>query len=299
MEANVAHVIFLTNDIGYSKVLTTDRVLRTITLSDKDPEAAKLYVFRQLEYIENERRKSEAHTSDTAIKTTVKQRDLNLDNSIRVLGGRMRDLEGLAQRLAMGISPDGLSHLKLLTIDALKDIVAQSASEILKLYFLGGSSAIKWTPEQAWTLVKCLASQSRVSYNATLLDPLFAQDETALHELAQAELITISSTPEGRPAIIKPGRPVFSAAFALLAEDRVFNAKMELARLTFLSGDEKKNIEKAEEELARLKELPPMQVREIESRIRYLLKKIRTSQQNIETFDIQIGIVKDILKTEI
>ena len=51
---------------------------------------------------------------------------LNLDNCIQVLGGRMKDLEGLA----MCVSPDGLaSFLSWLTIDALKDIIDQASSE--------------------------------------------------------------------------------------------------------------------------------------------------------------------------
>lgn len=186
----------------------------------------------------------------------------------------------------------------MLTEDALNDIIEQSASEILKLYFLGGSSAIKWTQEQAWTLVKTLSKSPQVSYNAILLDPVFP-DETSLHELAQAELIAISSSPEGRPAIIKPGRPVFSSAFALLAADKVFNAKMELGRLTFLQGEEKKNIDKAEEELAKLKELPAGQMNQIERRITYLLRKIQLSQRNIEQFDKDVDEVKMVLKREI
>jgi hypothetical protein len=110
-DANVAHIIFLTNDVGYQKVLATDRVLRTVTLSDKDPETAKLYVLRQLQYIEGEKKKirlKEIGTSDAASETTSVDRELDLENCIRVLGGRMKDLEGLAQRLAMGVSPDGL-----------------------------------------------------------------------------------------------------------------------------------------------------------------------------------------------
>src|SRR5271170_491955 len=181
-------------------------------------------------------------------------------------------------------SPFPFAAFRKLIVDALKDIIGQSASEILKLYFLGGSSAIKWTQEQAWTLVKTLSTTPQVSFNALLLDPVFP-DETPLHELAQAELISITTSPEGRPSQIKPGRPVFLAAFALLAGDKVFNAKMELGRLTFLAGDEKKNIEKCEEELERLKELPAGQIKEIEGRVRYLLKKIQVSQRNIEHFD--------------
>jgi hypothetical protein len=109
-EANIAHVIFLTNDVGYTKALATDRVLRTVTLSDKDPETAKLYVLRQLEYIQGEKKKQRTQFGKgdkEATEPIVPERTLNLDNCIRILGGRMKDLEGLAQRLALGVSPDG------------------------------------------------------------------------------------------------------------------------------------------------------------------------------------------------
>ena len=300
-EANIAHVIFLTSDLGYAKALATDRVLRTITLRDKDPEAAKDYILRQLQYFEGERvKQGRGDEAKQKEKPPPSERNLDLDNCIHVLGGRIRDLEGLAQRLAMGVSPDSSGpHLKcILMVDALQDMVGQTASEILKLYFLGGSSTIKWSQEQAWTLVKALSQTPQISYNNLLLDPVFT-DETALRELAQAEFITITSTPEGRPSIIKPGRPIFSAAFALLANDKVFGAKMELGRLTFLQGEERKKIEKAEEELVRLRDLPPGQVREIEARIRYVLKKIQASQRDIEVYDMQLAQVKEVLKQEV
>src|SRR5205814_2707089 len=95
-EANVAHVIFLTNDVGYQKALATDRVLRTVTLSDKDPETAKLYVLRQLQYIEGEKKKQQTEEiggSDAASDKMSVERELDLDECIRVLGGRMKDLE--------------------------------------------------------------------------------------------------------------------------------------------------------------------------------------------------------------
>ena len=146
---------------------------------------------------------------------------------------------------------------------------------------------------------KILSTKPQVSYNSILLVLIFFQDETPLRELAQAELISITSSTEGRPALIKPGRPVFLAAFALLVGDKVFSAKMELGRFTFLSAYEKKNIEKAEEELTRFKELPAGQIKELEPRIRYLLKKIQTSQRNIEQFDYEMGVLKEILKKEV
>ena len=75
-----------------------------------------MYVLRQLQYIEGERRKQKKETGekDTESETTVQERQLDLDNCIRVIGGRMKDLEGLAQRLAMGASPDGKRSLCML-----------------------------------------------------------------------------------------------------------------------------------------------------------------------------------------
>jgi hypothetical protein len=179
----------------------------------------------------------------------------------------------------------------------LKDIIGQAASEILKLYFPGSSTA-KWTQAQAWTLVKTLSTTPQVSYNAILLDPVFAQNETPIHELAQSELIAISWSPEGRPDVIKPGRPVFTTAFALLVGDKVFNAKMELGRLLFLASGEKKTIDTAEEELVRLKQLPPIQAREIEPRIRYLLAKVQASQRRIDLLETEMTKVKKVLRAD-
>lgn len=81
-------------------------------MSDKDPETAKMYALRQLEYIEGERKKQrKERIGDDGSQKIPAERNLNLDDCIRVLGGRMKDLDGLAQRLALGVSPDGLDFL--------------------------------------------------------------------------------------------------------------------------------------------------------------------------------------------
>lgn len=108
MEGNVAHVIFLTNDAGYSKALATDRVIKTVTLSDMQPDGAKYYVLRQLEYIEGEAKKRRKDQSLGKSDVAANISESDLDNCIRVLGGRIRDLEGFSQRLAMGVSPEGM-----------------------------------------------------------------------------------------------------------------------------------------------------------------------------------------------
>merc|ERR1711939_845601 len=50
--SNIAHVIFLTNDVSFSKSLSKalpDRVFRQISLTDASPSAAKRYVVSHLD----------------------------------------------------------------------------------------------------------------------------------------------------------------------------------------------------------------------------------------------------------
>ncbi|RAL67578.1 hypothetical protein DID88_008333 [Monilinia fructigena] len=123
--SNIAHVIFLTNDISYSKSLSKalpDRVFRQISLGDITPQVAK--------------RKTEK------LSEAQRREDLSeLDECIEVLGGRLTDLEFLARRLKTGQTPKR----------AVAEIVEQSASEIMKMYLLSAENGDrKWSVEQAW-----------------------------------------------------------------------------------------------------------------------------------------------------
>ncbi len=92
-ETNVAHVIFVTNDAGYAKVLTKalpDRVLKVVTLGMPNLQVAKQYVLHRLEgYAFPDREREERE----------------LDEGIKVLGGRLTDLDILAQRIKAGERP--------------------------------------------------------------------------------------------------------------------------------------------------------------------------------------------------
>ena len=82
---NIAHVIFLTNDISYSKSLSRalpDRVFRQIALGDITPEVAKKFVLTHLDSDQND-------TPGNDIKLTAGQRQYDiseLDDCIEVLG---------------------------------------------------------------------------------------------------------------------------------------------------------------------------------------------------------------------
>lgn len=300
VQANIAHVIFLTTDTSYSKPLSKalpDRVFHQITLGDLTPEVAKHFVVSQLETDEDADNKE--NDASPAITEKQLRRDLQeLDECIDALGGRLTDLQVLARRLKVGQSPK----------KAVSDIIEQSASEILRMFLLANKGASsgdkKWSTEQAWYLIKQIASKESLRYNEVLLSNTFASSttadasnaETALESLANAELITIKSH-HGRPATIRAGKPVYQAAFNRLLDDAVVKARMDLAMLAELAKIEAKNIDKAEGELSVLGSLPS-QPYETAERVNYLLAKLQGSQQKVVAYEKEMAGLKKVLSEE-
>lgn len=177
---------------------------------------------------------------------------------------------------------------------AVQQIIEQSASEILKMYLLEVDPANrKWTPQQAWILIKQLAANEILRYNEVLLDPLFSNGEYVLQALEQAELITITSS-NGRPNGIKPGKPVYQASFKCLTEDEVLKARMDLAIISQLISLENKNVEKFENELRTLAELPGAPG-ELKPRIHWCLGKVVGSQTKIQNLEAESAKLKKVL----
>ena len=173
-------------------------------------------------------------------------------------------------------------------------MIEQSASEILKMYLLDVDAASrKWTPQQAWLLVKELAANETLKYNELLLSDLFKDGEVVLQALEQAELIAITSK-NGRPYSIKPGKPVYQSAFEYLTNDEVLKARLDLAILSQLIGIENKNVDKYETELKTLAELPGTPS-ELKPRIKWCLGKAATSHAKIEKYEAQSTTLKKVL----
>lgn len=212
--------------------------------------------------------------------------ETELDSSITTLGGRLTDLEFLARRIQAGETPKR----------AVSEIVEQSASEILKLFLTRSSDHRKYSPEQAWHLIKALASQESLKYNEVLLHDLFkSEGESAIASLEQSELITVAEAPgTSRPAVIKAGRPVYLSAFRQLMSDRVLKAKLDLSTYSELIKVEGKTIEKAENELHVLGELPRTTY-DVVPRAKYLLKKIKDSQDKVEKYEKEQKKAKKLL----
>ena len=284
--SNVAHVIFLTTDVSFSKSLSKalpDRVFRQIALGDTSPQVAKKFVINHLD--------ADAQDSDGSEKKLLPSQmreDLaELDECISTLGGRLTDLEFVARRIKAGETPK----------KAVSEIIEQSASEILKMYVLDVDKSRRWTAEQAWLLIKWLADTGSIRYNEVLLSDTYkSSGETALQALEQAELITIISS-NGRPNSIKPGKPVYSAAFQRLTEDHVLKARLDLAILNELMKVETKGIDKIESELNLLGQLPG-QPTQVKGRVAWLLAKLSASQSKIEQYEKESGCLKKTLQNE-
>lgn len=291
--ANLAHVIFLTNDVTFSKTLSKalpDRVFHQISLSDCSPEVAKKFVIKHLDAdVEDDPPAKDGSKKELPSQTRT---DLDeLDSCIDVLGGRLTDLEFLARRIKTGETPT----------KAVQEIIAQAASEILKMYIFNadeGDSHRGWNPEQAWLLVKELADTGSLRYNSVLLhDTYKSNGESVLRALEQAELISIVSGPNGRPSAIKPGKPVYKEAFRRLADDAVLRSRLDLAILSELVKIESAGIEKAEKELGVLREISGQgKEARLRGRIEYLLEKVRVSQEKVEKFEREQKMLKGVLQ---
>lgn len=326
--ANVAHVIFLTTDVSFSKSLSKalpDRVFRQLSLGDLPTDAAKRFVMSHLDAelgdvgvdpkehpltAEQRRHKLGQQKSDLMTK---------LDEVIPQLGGRLTDLEFLARRIKAKETPEA----------AVRGIIDQTASEIIKMYLMPNSSEAgrKWSPTQAWTIIKEIARQDpqdsaaakhrpspshshsqpaetdgpTLRYNEVLLNPVFGgglSPDQVLSSLEAAELITIHSH-NGRPTGITPSRPVFLPAFRQIAADRVLQARLDIAIFSDRIKAENAGIDKCEEELRTLGVLFPGGVpAQMRGRVGWLLGKVDGGQRKLEELEREVGRLKGVLSSE-
>ena len=169
-----------------------------------------------------------------------------------------------------------------------------------------------------------------IHYHALLLtDPLFGPGagDVALVALAESELISVESH-NGRPAAIRPGKPIFAHACALLVGDAVLSARMDLAVLSARIAREERGVEKAEREIGGLVGVMGggvgvgggsfdegfsgggaggagggaggglgvgMGARELGKRVRWLVGKVGAAQEKIERWEGEGKALKEVL----
>ncbi|KAG0347787.1 mitochondrial escape protein 2 [Podila humilis] len=276
VENHVAHVIFISNNVSASKPLSKalpNMTFETIMLSDATLDNAMEFVYKHLD-------KSEYP---------------HLRRSVQTIGGRLTDLEMFVQKVKSGMSPE----------DAVHDILSRAVVEIRKNAFDQDRSdkdkSSGWTPIQFWTVLKNLASHDSVSFDELKIHPLFKNDEAPFSAMEQAELVTIGHK-NGRPFVVRPGKPIYRAAFREILSDEGFAAVMDLESSTFLDKEEMVKVAKWESELRELSNLLHTDgtwlfgggrtPKEVETRVKWLMKKLAESHTKIETYEIEATAAK-------
>ncbi|GAA5872893.1 hypothetical protein JCM1840_005881 [Sporobolomyces johnsonii] len=271
VENQVAHVIFTSDSVTIAKPLAKalpSKPFNMITLSDASLPSSLQYLSSKL---------SAFPTPQTLPPSSYP--------AVARLGGRQTDLELLVQKIRAGQTVE----------EAVEDIVGRSAGEIRKNFFGDDeeeAKGLRWSREQAWALVKGLTEKEELKYAETLLKT-FGGDETALRALENAEMISIHHR-DGRPSVIRPGKPVYRSAFALLLSDTVFRSTLEYRAVLSALSTAQADLGAAQAGLIELSKLfTPDQgrwtfgggsrtPREVEVRVGKLLGKMKASEEAIE-----------------
>ncbi|UZJ57462.1 hypothetical protein CBS101457_006782 [Exobasidium rhododendri] len=322
--SNIAHVVFVSdNPVGMGKTLSRslpNLPFQTIVLADADEDRARGYVYAKLKQLG--KLAEETDTSQTshqssgilsmltpgktgseapAASTSLDEArigKLNKDTAkwVDLLGGRLTDLENLVQKVSLGQSVE----------NAVKDIIARTVVEIRKNTFgddLDDAKALPWTRGQAWTVVDLLVKQKGELPYYSLLHDNLKGDESALKALEQAEIISVRHV-EGRPSVIRAGRPVIQEALQNLVSDQVFaDTQRYLSNSSSIDSCEKliRDVEKELRELSETLQLSGNLLKgnqATKDRVDYLLEKMAENQGKIRALDSKNAKLKTSLAND-
>ncbi|KAF9966974.1 mitochondrial escape protein 2 [Mortierella alpina] len=242
-------------------------------------------------------------TLDSALEFVYKHLDRDefpdLIESVQTIGGRLTDLELFVQKVKSGMGPE----------DAVHDILGRAVIEVRKSAFDFDSTdgrTLTWTPIQFWAVMKQLASSELANFDELKIHPLFKNDESPFAAMEQAELITIVHK-NGRPAAVRPGKPIYRAAFQDILQDIGFSAVMELESATFLEKEEMVKVAKWEAELKELSNLLHKDgswifgggrvPKEVDTRVKWLMKKLAESHAKVEKYELEAANAKKAVAT--
>ncbi|KAF9962961.1 mitochondrial escape protein 2 [Modicella reniformis] len=205
--------------------------------------------------------------------------------------------------------PDLIQPVKVIG-DAKNDILGRAVIEVRKSAFdfeTGDKKSISWTPIQFWVIMKQLAVKEAVSYDEFKIHPLFKGDEAPFGAMEQSELISIANK-NGRPFSMRPGKPIYQAAFLDILSDEGFAAVMDLDTATFLEKAEMANVAKWEGELKELAHLLHQNgswffgggriPKEVDTRFKWLVKKLAESHAKIEKYEQDMSQLKNTVLSQ-
>lgn len=282
VQMNVAHVIFLTENVGSNQQLSEsfpNQVFKTMVLSDASKENSRKYVLSQLDAFRKnesmEENTDDQVTLDTVKKPILSDREiLEIDNALEPLGGRMLDLQAFVRRVKSGEQPK----------EALDKMIEQASEQITQIFL---SDKIDGTKSaQAWELIEMLTAKSVITFEDIVFKPLFkSAPELGIVELENSGLIAVSRD-RGVLNEIRPAKPLFRAAFSYLVNNSGLSTILRTRYLLKVVAFETNRIKKWEEELRPLGKSGDTKL--FKGRLEYLSGKIDVSNSVIVAAENEI-----------
>jgi hypothetical protein len=269
VQLNIAHVIFITDDVGSVQELITalpTSPLKRVVLSDASQVASNVYMKHALEKFD--KFDSEKYQADLEMYTNM-------------LGGRMRDLQMFVRRIKSGDTPQ----------EAFEGLT-QQAVEKLSQVFLTSSKDYGFNVSQAWQIIKLLSEKPEIYYEDVFLLPMFkANTFNILQSMENVELIRLIRV-DGVITKIVPAKPVFAVAFNQMVNDPEFYRAIEKECLLGQIEFETNRIRKFIEELNKFKEVPEPKL--FKERLNYLSGKIEGGSKVIAECEKQMMRLKGV-----
>ncbi|KAH9180374.1 RNA12 protein-domain-containing protein [Lactarius sanguifluus] len=274
VEEQAAHVIVTSHNRENSKAVAKalpSRPLNMIALSDVDNASALQFVRTKLQ--------------ETGTEIQLSHEDTKM---IEWLGGRASDLASLIHKIRAGQTPT----------DAVEDIIRQGVSELRKRAFgddADDARSLAWSRDQAWAVLRALASKDTIPYHEVLVNSPFKGEESPLRSMERAEMIAVD-TQNGRPSAIRPGRPIYRHVFQRLVDG------FSRSRLQHkLIDSAEANVRACEQELQVLRTIGLDTGRwwsgatAMGIRAKYLTDKMANAQGTLEKLEKHNGELKKVL----
>ncbi|TID28553.1 hypothetical protein CANINC_002426 [Pichia inconspicua] len=268
VQLNIAHVIFITDDVGSVQELITalpTSPLKRTVLSDASPIASSMYVENALK---------------RDVKFDFEKYGADLELYTKMLGGRMRDLQMFVRRIKTGDTPEEAFHG-----------LTQQAVEQLSQVFLTSPKDYGFNVSQAWQIITLLSKNTEIDYKDVFLMPMFkANTFSILQSMENVELIRLVRV-NGVITKIIPAKPVYAIAFKEMVNDPEISRAIEKECLLGKIEFETNRIRKFIEELNKFKEVPEPKL--FKERLQYLSGKIEGGSKVVAECEKQMLQLKD------
>lgn len=290
VSSGTAHVIFVSdNPVAMSKeigrALPDSSPANNVVLADAEQARARDFVRSRL--------------SQDASRGTIAEKAQDLlpeaDAAwVDKLGGRLTDLENLLQKVSLGQDVP----------TAVSEIISRSIVELRKSFFGDDStesSTLPWSRGTAWAVIRLLtqSEDGSVPYHWMLHSGsgAFKGDEGKLRAMEEAELISVRHK-DGRPSVIRAGRPVLLEAMReLVRDDKTFRLTQDYLDAKAGLAKSEAGVRALEGELKELVELTKLGGRGVAARMDSLAKKLEGEQGKVQAYEDKVGSIEAELKS--